>query len=126
MGKRILVADDDPTTVNMMRMALESDGYDVETATDGSDAARPRTPQPDLILLDVRLGGRDGREICRRLKEQVATRDIPVLLVSGDLDVAQAADQCGADGVVTKPFGLDDLLGTVKRYAGGPASAAHP
>lgn len=110
MSARILVVDDQPANVRMLEAKLLAEYYDVCTAQNGHDAIDlARREQPDLILLDIMMPGIDGYETCQRLKADLQTRHIPVIMVTA-LD--QREDrirglECGADDFLTKP--IDDV-----------------
>ncbi|MGH9056181.1 MAG: response regulator transcription factor [Acidimicrobiales bacterium] len=112
MRGRVLVVDDDPVIVELLRVTFELEGYQVVTATDGpSGIAQAGATHPDVVVLDVMMPGLDGIEVARRLRLDAATRSIPVILLSAK---AQASDiRAGlsvADDYVTKPFEPLDLL----------------
>jgi CheY-like chemotaxis protein len=108
----VLVADDDPDIVTLVRVGLERDGCEVVSATDGESAlelAFERTP--DLVVLDVTMPCVDGYEVTRRLRANDGTRPVPVILLTArvlekDVETAKAA---GADDYVTKPFSPSEL-----------------
>jgi DNA-binding response OmpR family regulator len=118
MPKRILVAEDDAGIGNMLQMMLEEAGYDVAIQRDGFAVQQMQEPFPDLLFLDIRLSGIDGRTICRYLKSQEATRTLPILFLSAHKDTRQMARDAGADDFLTKPFEMDDLLALVTKYLG--------
>ena len=105
----ILVADDDPTIVRLLTLALEQDGFRVVTASDGEAALRlARLEHPDLILLDWQMPNADGMEVTRRLRNEPdpALRDVPVVLItaqSGPENTA-AGFAAGVTDYLTKPF----------------------
>lgn len=111
MSARILVVDDVDTNVRLLEAKLTIEYFDVVTCNDGATAIElARTEQPDLILLDVMMPKMDGFEICRRLKDDPATRHIPVVLVTA-LDGRQdriRGLEAGADDFLSKPY--DDLI----------------
>lgn len=72
--------------------------------------------RPGLILLDVSLKGADGRQICRQLKQEVGTADIPVILPSANADLENATDSCHAQAFIAKPFKLPNLLKTISMH----------
>jgi DNA-binding response OmpR family regulator len=115
MGKKIYVADDDPAILEVIELVLEDAGFEVETSTDGLSILQERSDFPDLILLDIRMSGTNGGDICRSLKEERKTRHLPVILVSANKDLEDIARNCGADAVIAKPFDIDDLLATCER-----------
>lgn len=111
MSARILVVDDVDVNVRLLEAKLTLEYYDVLTCNDGSTAlAMAAEAQPDLVLLDVMMPGMDGFETCRRLKAQVETRHIPVVLVTaldGREDRIRGLE-AGADDFLTKP--IDDVV----------------
>ena len=113
--KRILVVEDDPAIAHLLRLMLEDEGYRVSATRDPASLVAAAVPPPDLVLLDLRLSGADGGEVCRRLKGQAATKHVPVVLISADPRAAAVARACGADAVLAKPFDLDDALALVRR-----------
>jgi putative two-component system response regulator len=114
---RILVVDDEPGNIVLIRHILANQAYEVETATSG-EAALEQVPlfQPELILLDVNMPGIDGFEVCRRLKANPRTKLIPVVLLTGRtaLDDRIRGIEAGADDVVTKPFARSELTARIR------------
>jgi DNA-binding response OmpR family regulator len=123
MPTTILVVDDDPVIQRLLSVNFEMDGYRVVTAGDGVEGlSRIAGDPPDLVLLDVMMPGMDGIEVVRRLKSDVATAAIPVILLSAK---AQATDisgglEAGADDYITKPFDPLELLDKVAALIGAP------
>jgi two-component system cell cycle response regulator len=112
-SRRILVVDDVATNRRLLEGHLERDGYTVVQAASGEEAVDWAEFQtPDLVLLDVMMPGMDGFETCRRLRDNDATRHVPVILVTSlnDLDHKVRGQQVGADDFVTKPFDRMELL----------------
>src|SRR5262249_25308379 len=94
------------------------EGYEVTCLTTGREALKTVTADVDLCILDIALEESDGLEICRTLKSQPATRDVPILIMtamSGE-EVRQASLGAGADGHLMKPFGVDEFLRHVKLH----------
>ncbi|MDQ2904500.1 MAG: response regulator transcription factor [Ktedonobacteraceae bacterium] len=118
MPKRILVAEDDPGVGDMLQEMLEDAGYDVEIQEDGRAVQQMQEPFPDLLFLDIRLSGTDGRTICRYLKSQEATHALPIILLSAHKDTRQMARDAGADDFLAKPFEMGDLLALITKYLG--------
>ena len=118
MRKRILVADDDPAIGDMLQMMLEDAGYAVEIQVDGQAVQQMQEPFPDLLFLDIRLSGTDGRTICRQLKSQAATHRLPIIILSAHAGTRQIARDAGADDFLVKPFEMEDLLALVAKYVG--------
>lgn len=112
--KKILVADDDQSILDVMKITLEDiGGYEVLTTTDG-ESVLELGELPDLILLDLWMSGIDGREICKSLKEDQRTRHLPVIIFSANRDVKEISESAGANDYIAKPFQIDDLLKKVK------------
>lgn len=114
----ILVIDDDPDILDAVRFMLEDEGYRVETSEKGEYAEALRDGDgglPDLIILDVLLSGKDGRSICKKLKNHDETRHVPILMFSAHPDAARSVQEVSADAFVAKPFSVDHLLETVSR-----------
>jgi adenylate cyclase len=115
-GAKILVVDDEPRNVRLLEAVLSAAGYVVIPAFSGAEALeRVRTESPDLILLDVQMADMNGYEVCRRLREDPATRFLPVVMVTASVgEVRIDAIDAGADDFVTKPFNQQELLARVK------------
>jgi putative two-component system response regulator len=117
---RILLVDDEPALRELLRATLESADITVDEAATALEAeARVRRRKPDVILLDLRMPGMSGVELCRRLKSEERTRDIPiVLLTAADAEDARAAQRAGAAALVRKPFSPLELLSVIERIDG--------
>ncbi len=110
----ILVVDDEPQILRVMRASLPARGYEVRTASDGDEALDEIGKQmPDIIILDLAMPGMSGLEVCRRVRE---FSSVPVIVLSakGSESDKVAALDLGADDYVTKPFGMDELLARVR------------
>lgn len=118
MPKRILVADDDPGIGEMLHEMLSDAGYEAEIEVNGQVVRQMAEPFPDLLILDIRLSGTDGRTICEQLKSQQATSHIPIIILSAHKDTRQMAREAGADDFLVKPFEMADLLALVAKYLG--------
>ena len=116
--KTILIVDDEENIRRLVRSTLETD-YTVLEARDGEEAVdTTRTQKPDLVLMDILMPNMDGYTACYEIKKDWAIRTIPVVMLSGlgyELNKKLAQD-LAADGYITKPFSLQELLGTVKQY----------
>jgi len=114
MGSRILIIEDDEAIQRFLRRGLAYDGYQVDTALDGtSGLALARDNPPDLVVLDLMLPGLDGLEVCRRLR---AGGSVPILILTAKdsvTDRVQGLDM-GADDYMVKPFNLDELLARIR------------
>lgn len=119
MNKRgtILVVDDTPETLRVLTGMLQQEGYSVRPANSGELALASIAAQPpDLVLLDIRMPGLDGFEVCRRLKGDEATRDIPVIFQSVATDLADRLEglRLGAVDYISKPFQREELLARIQ------------
>ena len=117
----VLVADDDPDILALVRFRLERDGYEVLSAPDGEtalDLALARTP--DLALLDVMMPRLDGYEVTRRLRRHGPTTAIPIILLTARVQEPDVAlgTEAGADDYVTKPFSPQALGARVQAALG--------
>ena len=113
-AKKILVVDDDPKTVSLVKLYLESDGHKVLCAYDGIEALRlAREQRPDLIVLDLMLPGLDGLQICRTLRSE---SDVPVIMLTAKITEGDKLTglELGADDYVTKPFSPRELAARIK------------
>ena len=116
---KILIVDDTPVNLRLLSSMLGTSGYSVYEAMDGRTAlAEVQTHTPDLILLDIRLPGMDGYEVCRQIKTDEATRHIPVIFVSAldeQTDKVQGFAVGGVD-YITKPFQSKEVLARVETH----------
>lgn len=116
MSKKILAVDDDNDILDVIQIILEDEGYEVSTLANGKyvfDMVDQN--RPDLILLDVMLGGLDGRDICRALKENPDYKEIPVVMISASHNLNNLLLMPGApDNFLAKPFDIDKLIDMVK------------
>lgn len=116
--KKILVADDDPGILDAMQILLEDEGYEVITTMDGETITVMYEQEPDLVFLDIWMSGINGSTICEKLKADENTKDIPVIMFSANRDTEEIAMKCGADGFLSKPFEIKELLAIVHNYIG--------
>jgi PAS domain S-box-containing protein len=115
----ILIVDDEPESRTLLTAMLTDNGYQVRAADGGQLAlATIADTRPDLILLDVRMPGMDGFEVCRRFKSRPDTRDIPLMFItaSGELEEKVEGLRLGAVDFVTKPFQREELLARVRTH----------
>jgi response regulator RpfG family c-di-GMP phosphodiesterase len=116
-----LLVDDDPALRALLRATFEVADVAVVEAENAEVARRQiRAARPDVILLDVNMPGTTGLELCAELKSAPATRDVPIVLLTGaDRGTTTAAKKAGADAIVRKPFSPLELLAVAERLAGG-------
>ena len=116
--KIILIVDDAPANIQLLSGVLK-ETYKVKAATSGEKGLKiaGKIPPPDLILLDVVMPEMDGHEVCRRLKNNPSTRNIPVIFVTGNVSsmAEQQALELGAVACLGKPIDSDKLLEIVER-----------
>ena len=105
-----MIADDDPGIVDAVEMLLEFEGYEVSSTVDGATVLDMKDELPDLLLLDIWMSGEDGRDICKQLKKEALTKNIPVIMISASRDIKESALAAGADDFLAKPFEMDELL----------------
>jgi DNA-binding response OmpR family regulator len=122
MGKKILIADDEPNIVVSLEFLMKQSGYDVRVATNGEDALRAVGEfKPDLILLDVMMPHLSGYDVCQKVRENPAWAGVRIIMLSAkgrDVEVNKGM-AVGADAYVTKPFSTKDLMATVREMLGG-------
>ena len=114
---RILVVDDEPTVLHVLRLQLEAAGYHVDDATDGATGLeRTATLLPDLVLLDVMMPQMDGFEVCRRIRASKRTGHIPVIILTARHESEDKITglQAGANDYLEKPFAYQELLARVQ------------
>jgi DNA-binding response OmpR family regulator len=117
MGKRVLVVDDDEDMQDLLREALETEDYEVTVAQNGLDAlGEVEKAAPDLILLDLMMPRMDGSQFTRELHERGLAAEVPIIVVSADVNAQQKVEQMGADSYITKPFDLHSLLAEVSHF----------
>jgi len=113
----IVVIEDDPYILKLISQTLQKAGYEVVTATDGSDGLRKvKETAPQLVVLDVSLPGLDGYQVCHYLRSEPATVDLPIIMVTA---MSRPSDQrrgfeTGADDYLSKPFILSELVTRVQ------------
>ena len=121
MGRRVLIADDEPNIVTALEFLLQRNGYEVQVARDGEEALHLiEAEKPDLVLLDVMMPMRSGYELCQRIRERDDLRHIKVIMLSAkgrDVDVNKGLS-IGADLYITKPFSTAELVGKIKGLIG--------
>jgi len=114
---KILLIEDDPNAREMLRFRLEKAGYTLSEAVDGDEGLLKSLRRPDLILLDIRIPKIDGWQLCKMIKSDPRTRDLPVVMLTGCSQPIQEeyGRQCGADAYLTKPWDPNELLKLAQR-----------
>lgn len=113
--KKILIIEDDNHVLQLLKDILEAEHYEVIGYADKNSIKGIIINRPDLVLLDNKLKDGLGSELCAEIKANPFTEKIPVILISAYNKLKELAHQCGADGYLSKPFDLQDLLNLVKR-----------
>lgn len=124
---RLIVVDDDASILELLKMVLEDEGFQVKAFNSPTAAVREAaTDPPDGIIVDLMMPGMTGLEIIETLKRNGRTNRIPVLVCSAYYgDLRRTLQRAGKDGIsyLRKPFQLDDLVGTVRRMVSGERKA---
>ena len=116
MGKKVLIADDEPNIVAALEYLLQRNGYEVHVARNGDEALKLiEQHQPDLVLLDVMMPLRSGYDVCQRVREREDWRHIKIVMLSAkgrDVEVNKGIS-LGADLYITKPFSTSELVARI-------------
>lgn len=115
MPGTILLVEDDEDILDIINYMLTDEGYRVLRSKGDGAVELATSEKPGLVLLDHRLQTVWGADICRALKEHEATRHIPVYLMSATMNLQRTAAEAGADGILPKPFDMQDLMALVTR-----------
>jgi two-component system response regulator VicR len=117
MAKKILVIEDNDDLLEILNIVFQGAGYEVILSKIALDVDYINVLHPDLIFLDVRIVGssKNGSEVCRALKADDKTKAIPVVLLSAEPDLNVIAMESSADGFISKPFDIDNLLFNAKK-----------
>ncbi|HTL07980.1 MAG TPA: response regulator [Chitinophagaceae bacterium] len=115
--KKILVADDDLDILTLVKMTLGLQGFSVDAISNWKEIDNHvNNFAPDLIILDVSLGGADGRDICKKLKQAPLTKHIPVILFSANVEMGESIQDCQAEAFIAKPYELSHFLTTIRSH----------
>ena len=115
MRGKILIADDDPGIRDIFQIILTKAGYDLQIKEDAGEILKNDFSIPDIFLIDKLLSGVDGLDVCRFLKNNPPTCEIPVVIVTASPDIGVSAMKAGADDFIEKPFDLAHLLTVIER-----------
>ena len=112
---KLLIVDDSADLLETMKYVLERKDYIVRTLINADNIYREINEfQPDLLILDIRVAGEDGREICKELKKSPQNNELPVLMFSASPKLLEDYESCYADDFMEKPFQLTDLVEKIK------------
>jgi DNA-binding response OmpR family regulator len=121
MGKRVLIADDEPNIVTALEFLLRRSGYEVSIARNGDAALKlVEAQRPDLVLLDVMMPLRSGYEVCQRMRERADWRHIKIIMLTAkgrDVEMSKGLS-IGADLYITKPFSTQELVAKINGLLG--------
>ena len=124
---RVLVIEDDPTVGQFVKRGLEEQRWSVDLVADGEEGETMARSQPyDLVVLDMRLPGRNGLDVLRNLRARGFERPVLVLTAQDAVDAKVETLRAGADDYVTKPFAFEELLARVEALARRPRNLATP
>src|SRR5687768_16065356 len=116
IAKKILITEDDPAIMDVLTLILANNNMKVCCHTNGAALFENKFEIPDLFLIDKQLSGVDGLDICRHLKSQDLTRNIPIVVISASPHVHSQALEAGADEFLEKPFSNKNLLFVVRKH----------
>lgn len=125
MSKTVLVVDDEKMTRDLLRLMLKGTGFTILEAEDGFAAMEQvAAHSPDIIILDVMMPGMDGLAVCRKLRSEPETADLPVIMLSAKTTPTAIQDglEAGANKYLTKPVGFKELLDNIQDILGEPVS----
>src|SRR5712691_5330890 len=117
MTRRILIVDDEPNIVTSLEFLMRGSSYEVQVARNGEEALRrAESFRPDLILLDVMMPQRSGFEVCQKIRDSRALRDVKIIMLTAKGRDAEKDRglELGANAYVTKPFSTKELMNTVR------------
>lgn len=118
--KKVLVVDDEPDTLELIKLVLESAGFDAILVNNGKEAlTKIDTEKPDLVLLDIMMPDMDGWDVFRKIKERNPTIPIAILTAKAqNIDKLLGLHVLKAEDFITKPFGKNELIGKVRKLTG--------
>ncbi|MBI4079333.1 MAG: response regulator [Candidatus Levybacteria bacterium] len=125
MKKSVLVVDDDPAILDVIKIILEEKGYDVHLLADGDKIAQTIVAfSPSVILLDFWLSGLNGKQVIKILRTNPTTKHIPIIMISANHDPKSIAEEVEANDFLAKPFDIDDLVRIVEKYTTSSSSGS--
>ena len=118
--KKVLIVDDEPDTLELVKLVLESGGFETVLAASGKEALNElEASKPDLVLLDIMMPDMDGWEVFRKIKENNVNMPIAILTAKAqNFDRLLGLHVLKADDYITKPFGKNELISRVRKLAG--------
>ncbi|WP_207535964.1 response regulator [Desertivirga arenae] len=117
MSKRILIVDDNEDILDTLILILTIEGYELYTALSPENIEEDiHQFLPDLIMLDIQMGSHDGLDVCRKIKSESKSAGIPIMIVSSHERIETAIKEYGANGILRKPFEVNELLDLIKIF----------
>lgn len=116
MKKKIVVIDDEADVLFFISLILKNKGYDVVTSDSTENVAALLSPKPACVLLDINMPGVKGTDICKMIKTD-ADLDVPVIMISGNADIAAQSAACHANAYLEKPFAVETLINTINKVS---------
>ncbi len=118
-SKKVLIVDDEPDTLELVKLVLESGGFETLLAKSGIEAVAQIEKKPDLVLLDIMMPDMDGWDVFRKIREKDSTIPIAILTAKAqNIDRLLGLHVLKADDYITKPFGKNELIGKVRKLVG--------
>ena len=112
----ILAVDDDTDLLILFRGSMQARDYVVDISINGDNIWECiEKKRPDVIMLDVHMNGKEGSDICKELKNNVATSSIPIIMLSATDDLKKVSEDCGADSYLSKPFNADKVAYEIEK-----------
>ncbi|RZM22392.1 MAG: response regulator [Pedobacter sp.] len=117
MNAKILICDDEQEILDITRLILEDEGFDVTSVLDSLSVEKLiEREKPDILLIDLWMPGISGDQIVRNLRRNVLLSDLPVVVISASRDGKEIALACGADDFLEKPYDINALIDTVSKH----------
>ncbi len=116
MATRILVVDDEQSTLYLLHRILTISGFEAITTINSTDAITlAETEKPDVVLLDIMMPGLDGFALCKMMRQNEVTKDLPIIFVTAyeSLDIEERRIEAGGDMVIYKPVSMDSLVASI-------------
>ena len=113
---KIMIEDNEDDIKSNVKMVFTKPRFEVIRDANGGLVEKQDRDLPDLIILDINLNNKDGGDICARLKKNLRTRHIPIILISAIMDLKQISQYCGADDYLIKPFNISELENKVMMH----------
>ncbi|MBI2268351.1 MAG: response regulator [Candidatus Blackburnbacteria bacterium] len=123
---KILVVDDDEGILEAIRAVFEYTGFEVHTIIDAEEAfQKAKDISPDIMLLDLLLAGKNGRDVIKQFKKNKSTKNLPIIMISAHPGAEEIAKKNGANDFLAKPFDIDQLLTKIKKHTRKPTPLKH-